>query len=84
MPQCPFYGYHAIEAFKVLVSSGGNQCGLITAAYAPCRMETAGLAPVLEECNFNGTGVAREFERFDRCAVAPQRPVEDYPDAYPG
>jgi len=70
---CPFYGHHASELMRTILSSGGNQCALITGAYAPCKMETAGAEPDLERCEFNGSGRAIEFAKFERATLA-------YPD----
>lgn len=30
----------AVRPFTLFLSTGGNQCGLITGAHSPCRMET--------------------------------------------
>lgn len=63
---CPFYGRHlafsAVSPFPVLVKEGGNQCALITYAYAPCRMEADRQPSDWEACprnpGVNGTGPA--------------------------
>lgn len=47
---CPFFGYHAIIPMRVLASTGGNQCALITEAFAPCRMVLAGRNPTWADC----------------------------------
>jgi hypothetical protein len=52
--------------FRVLVTQGGNQCGLIVESYSPCRMETAGLAVDFEQCELRGTGRADLFKDFER------------------
>jgi hypothetical protein len=62
--QCPFYGMHAIPSAAALMGSGGNQCALITDSYAPCRLEIDGRLPILEDCEFHGSGVAIDFARF--------------------
>lgn len=38
-PACPFYGYNAIPEFRILASSGGNQCALKIGRFAPCMVE---------------------------------------------
>jgi hypothetical protein len=77
---CPFYGYAALPNRKVLVSSGGNQCALITDAHAPCRMEQDGQHPELEHCIFNGTGHAIDYAQFERHVVSLRNGSSDYPD----
>jgi hypothetical protein len=60
-PACPFYGLTLVliatspDTVRQLVStpSGGNQCGLMTDSFAPCRMEVAGHAPEWRECPRN-------------------------------
>jgi hypothetical protein len=47
---CPFYGYVASTALRVLMPSGGNQCALITDAHSPCKQELAGKPLHLETC----------------------------------
>jgi hypothetical protein len=61
---CPFYGKHAIPLMRALIDQHGNQCALITGAYAPCRMELAGASPDLEKCEFAGSDRAIEFAEF--------------------
>lgn len=79
--RCPFYGYHANEKEKKLVAQQGNECGLLTHAYTPCRLEMAGQWPELEHCPLAGTGRQREFAQFTRIEIP--RPLEAYPAAYP-
>lgn len=50
-PQCPFYGFNGM--FGKLIESGGNECGLTTRSYSPCRMEIARETPNWRECPFN-------------------------------
>lgn len=76
---CPFYAYHAVELLKTLIASGGNQCGLITHSFAPCRMEAEGQPVDFEQCVLHGTGRAAEFATFERHAGAP-RAAAPYPD----
>jgi hypothetical protein len=59
--------------FRVLVTQGGNQCGLIVESYSPCRMETAGLAVDFEQCELKGTGRAEIFQDFERREFIPPR-----------
>jgi hypothetical protein len=67
---CEFYGYHAIPAMRVLARSGGNQCALVTSAFAPCKMELAGRAPDWPLCPYNPSApiprsCRREVERAE-------------------
>jgi len=71
---CPFYGRHAVELTRVLIDSHGNECALITAAYSPCRMETAGDTPDLARCELNGTARAIELATFCRLGKFPPYP----------
>jgi hypothetical protein len=57
MTNCPFYGHTLYRNNSLIVSppfllldSRGNQCGLVTDAFAPCRMETNGLPVEWREC----------------------------------
>lgn len=54
---CPFYGMSLIMGLPggaVLVPTEGNQCALMTAAHAPCYLETERhLAPDWERCPRN-------------------------------
>jgi len=52
---CPFYGRHLAFASVApcLVDQHGNQCALITSAYAPCAMEVAGEPSNWERCPRN-------------------------------
>jgi hypothetical protein len=81
MPQCLFYGKHAAlvdsPSGGVLTESGGNQCALIIESYAPCKLELAGHAPVLENCDRNGCGRAVLFATF---RVLPPVASTQYPD----
>jgi hypothetical protein len=63
---CRFYGCHAIVSMQVLAESGGNQCALITNAYAPCRMEIEGNPPDWSKCPLNIGGGKVIFEGFNR------------------
>ena len=72
-PTCPYYGRHAVVDFKMLVSQGGNQCGLIFESYSPCRMEIRGEQPDFAACEFNGTGRALELARYRQVLVVPPR-----------
>jgi hypothetical protein len=63
---CPFYGYCAIPRQELLIESHGNQCGLISEAYAPCRMEIAGEHVDFHACELSGSARAREYEKFKR------------------
>ena len=65
MPRCPFYGKHAVPLIQVLVEQGGNECALITASYSPCRVEMAGGAPDLENCELNGSRAALDFAGYE-------------------
>lgn len=53
---CPFYG-SAVRmvggTIPAVLPTGGNQCGLITHAHSPCRMETEGNAPEWDACPRN-------------------------------
>jgi hypothetical protein len=64
--QCPFYGYHAVVAARMLLPQYGNQCALITSSYAPCRLEARGLLPILEDCELRIHGNAEVFAEFQR------------------
>lgn len=56
MNNCPFYGRHLHLGDRdnalpiLLIDSRGNQCALVTTAFAPCRMEIAGRAVDWAEC----------------------------------
>jgi hypothetical protein len=58
----------------VLIPQHGNECALITTAYAPCRMEIAGDTPDLQRCELAGSARAIDFASFDTIAAA------SYPD----
>jgi hypothetical protein len=58
---------------RVLVTQGGNQCGLIVESYSPCRMEIAGLAVDFEECELKGTARAELLKDFERHEFIPPR-----------
>lgn len=45
---CKYYGMHGHRG--MLIPQLGNECGAIHGAYAPCLMETAGLAPEEAAC----------------------------------
>ena len=62
---CPFYGKHSFALMRVLVNSRGNQCALVTDAFAPCYLEIEGRAPDLEKCKYHGTPKAIEFATFE-------------------
>ena len=64
--RCKFYGLHPVPKRHALCESGGNQCGLIIEALAPCRLEVAGQEPIFENCEFYGSGRAAEFDKFER------------------
>jgi hypothetical protein len=59
-----------------MVHQGGNQCALITNAYAPCMMEMAKLTPDLDTCLYarEHRTLAHEFGKFET------RGQERYPD----
>lgn len=72
---CKFYGTCAAglmgsapiaAEFKVLLTNGGNQCGLIVESYAPCRMEMQSKEPNFEQCELNGSHRAEQFKDFER------------------
>jgi len=53
---CPFYGRHLFRSFQaepafLLVDQHGNQCALVTTAYAPCALETQGLPVEWSACS---------------------------------
>ncbi len=50
-PPCPFYGFNGM--FGSLIDQEGNQCGLITDSYSPCRMEVNEKTPNWHECPHN-------------------------------
>ncbi len=53
---CPFYGKCAAPLMKTVVSTGGNQCALVTESFAPCIMETLALKPPnWATCQRNGS-----------------------------
>jgi hypothetical protein len=51
---CPFYGL-ALHSHSgtTFVPTGGNQCGLMTAAHSPCIMELDGKVPDWLFCSRN-------------------------------
>ena len=58
-PNCPFYGYSMIAQSATtvgpvftLVSSHGNQCGVITGRHSPCYLEAEGKRVEWRECSY--------------------------------
>jgi hypothetical protein len=51
---CPFYGRYLFTGAGavpfLLIASSGNQCGLVTDAYAPCVLEIGHFAIEWAEC----------------------------------
>lgn len=66
MPDCKFYGCHAVLPMRLLIESRGNQCALITTAYAPCQMEVQGLVPDWSRCPLNTDELGQIFDGFTR------------------
>jgi hypothetical protein len=72
--KCKFYGTccaglmgsAAAPEFPVLLTQGGNQCGLIVEKYSPCRMEIAGQEVDFDQCELKGTARAEQFKNFER------------------
>ena len=62
--KCPFYGYHFSERAGLLLDNGGNQCGLITDGYSPCRMEIDGLRVDWNVCPLNNRENSERFNRM--------------------
>lgn len=52
--------------FRILVTNGGNQCGLIIESFSPCRMEIAGQEIDFDQCELKGTRRAEEFKDYER------------------
>jgi len=50
--RCRFYGNSNVVLKRTgqLFSSGGNECAVIFDAYAPCKMEMAGIQPDESMC----------------------------------
>jgi hypothetical protein len=69
---CRFYGFHPVPMAKILMPSMGNQCGLMTGSYSPCRMEVAGQVVDFLVCELRGCARAIEFDHFKR--ISPQIP----------
>ena len=47
--RCPHYGFNGMIP-KMYISSGGNQCGLITNSHSPCQMEMNKQTPYWNKC----------------------------------
>jgi hypothetical protein len=56
---CPFFGKHD-SGHGVLIATGGDQCGAIRVAYAPCVLERMGLEPDWLTCPFSCGGTPDE------------------------
>jgi hypothetical protein len=69
MKGCNFYGYCPHPKLGLMLETGGNQCGLISEAFAPCRMEMRGQSVDFQACELRGTGRALEYETFERDSV---------------
>jgi hypothetical protein len=61
---CPFYGRFAARTARLLVATGGNQCGLIPETYTSCSMTSAGSEADWEQCDLNGCRRGEEFLKF--------------------
>ena len=59
--RCPFYGQHFSERMRLFVGHEGNQCGLITSSYSPCKMEVEGLQVDWNKCPLNNMENSERF-----------------------
>jgi hypothetical protein len=79
---CPFYAVALVlphdGSGAVLIPIGGNRCGLVTSAHAPCAMEMEGHAPDWIACPRNPDNVGWGIPRAARGAFGTvQRDQED-------
>ncbi|MFA5992823.1 MAG: hypothetical protein WC796_03900 [Candidatus Pacearchaeota archaeon] len=71
-PRCPFYGMHYVSSQRLFVDSRGNQCSLVTCAYAPCKMEVQSEEIDWNKCHFNSKEGKRTVEEMlDSTTVFP-------------
>jgi hypothetical protein len=71
---CPFYGRFAARTTRLLLATGGNQCGLIPETYTPCSMTSAGTEADWEQCDLNGCRRAEIFLQFATTSPATAAP----------
>lgn len=61
---CPFYGFYGGRG--IFVDTKGNQCGLITESYSPCKMEMNNQTPNWDKCShFNNESNREVIKRID-------------------
>ena len=68
---CPFYGFDWAHG-PMLDQGRGNQCALITDAYAPCQMEMEDQQPNWNLCQLNTEEKRQELEEIPKAQVFPK------------